>query len=447
MYKNVQSIFVTPRGYFYKILLNNKKIRIGIKEFEFLEKKLGQNSISTDKMKKIKNNLPSKSKILGQYFTEALCLKKTILKFIKNESKLILEPCVGRGDLVEYILNFKKVEFDLFEIDKTIEFLPSLKKSTIHFGDFLEQKISRKYKTIIGNPPYVKNNKHSINIYLKFINKCYELLESNGELVFIVPSNFFSLTSAGFILKKMLNNGSFTHVDFFKNSQLFKNANVNVLVFRYVKSLKVLNNGVLVNNVQKFMIQNDGIVTFHNKVIKEPQFIKIFFSVYIGLVTGCEKVFRNEKFGNIFLLTNKNEVQKYIFVKKFPTDNSALNFYLQQNKKILKNRKIRSFNENNWFEWGALSNLKVVGKNWGKNCIYVKCFTRNTKEIAFLGKVRHFSGNLILLLPKNNLCLSKVVSFLNSDFVKQSYTHGGRFQIGQKQLLNLILLHEQNETY
>ena len=436
MYGNVQSIYVTPKGYFYKVLLNNKKIRIGIQEFQFLKKK------------KIKNNSPSESKILGQYFTEASCLKKTILKFIKNDSKLILEPCVGRGDLVEFILKFKKVEFDLFEIDKTIEFLPSLKKNSIHFGNFLEQKINRRYKTIIGNPPYIQN-KRDINTYLKFVNKCYELLESNGELGFIVPSNFFGLTSAGFILKKMMSNGGFTHVDFFKNSQLFKNAKVNVLVFRYVKSLKVLNNRALVNNVPKFVSQNDGIVTFHKKEIKEPRFIKNFFSAHVGLVCGCKKVYRNEKFGNIFLLINKNEEQKYIFINKFPTDNSALNFYLQQNKKILKNRKKRNFNENNWFEWGALNNLRVIQKNWGKNCIYVKCFKRrNTEEIAFLGKVRYFNGNLlILLLPKNNICLSKVVSFLNSDFVRQSYSHGDRFIISQKQLLNLILLLEQNETY
>ena len=40
MNKNIQSIYITPKGYFYKVLVDQKKIRVGKKEFQHLEKKL-----------------------------------------------------------------------------------------------------------------------------------------------------------------------------------------------------------------------------------------------------------------------------------------------------------------------------------------------------------------------------------------------------------------------
>ena len=46
---------------------------------------------------------------LGQYFTKDKKLQKVVYKFILNNPKIILEPSIGRGDLVKYILNkYKK---------------------------------------------------------------------------------------------------------------------------------------------------------------------------------------------------------------------------------------------------------------------------------------------------------------------------------------------------
>jgi hypothetical protein len=40
MDKNIQSVYVTGKGYCYKVLFNQQKILIGKEEFQFLEKKL-----------------------------------------------------------------------------------------------------------------------------------------------------------------------------------------------------------------------------------------------------------------------------------------------------------------------------------------------------------------------------------------------------------------------
>ena len=69
---------------------------------------------------------------LGQYYTTHYQLKRTIFSFILNQPKLILEPCIGRGDLVRYIVyKIPGVSFDMFEIDPTIPYLRNIKKKDI----------------------------------------------------------------------------------------------------------------------------------------------------------------------------------------------------------------------------------------------------------------------------------------------------------------------------
>ena len=91
-----------------------------------------------------KNNLLIKHKQnLGQYFTTNIELKSKVYEFIKNEPLIILEPSIGQGDLVEYVLEkTEKVEFDMYEIDKNINMLDRIQKDKINFGDFMEEKIN-----------------------------------------------------------------------------------------------------------------------------------------------------------------------------------------------------------------------------------------------------------------------------------------------------------------
>ena len=70
---------------------------------------------------------------LGQYFTTNVTLKEKVFTFIQNKPKLILEPSIGRGDLISHIINKKlNIKFDMFEIDKTITFLDNINESKIN---------------------------------------------------------------------------------------------------------------------------------------------------------------------------------------------------------------------------------------------------------------------------------------------------------------------------
>jgi len=368
----------------------------------------------------------------GQYFTTNTTLQYTVLDFIKNNPKTILEPSIGRGDIVKYITENSNVDFDMYELDESIELLENIDREKVNYGDFIKANISKKYKTIIGNPPYIK--KSTGNLYLEFIEKCFNLLKIKGELIFIVPSDFLKLTSASKLLIKMMKSGTFTHIYHPNNENLFANASIDIIVFRYYNWSKQKKK-TLYNNQSKYLINTNGIITFSNTEITNSFIIGDYFNVYVGMVTGKESVYKNNNFGNITLLNKKNVRDKYIFIDDFPTPNGNLNNYMLENKDILINRKIKNYTEKNWWVWGAPRNQKNIENNIGKKCIYVSNLTRN-KEVAFEGNVEYFGGALLMMIPKKEVDLKKIVEYLNTDTFKENYTFSKRFKIGHKQLCN-----------
>ena len=237
----------------------------------------------------------------------------------------------------------------------------------------------------------------------------------------------------------MMKNGNFTHVYHPNNENLFENASIDIMIFRYCKNknLEKITNyteGTYVNNV--YCIESNGIITFNDEKLDENKnILSDYFEISVWLVSGKEENYKNKELGNLKNLTNQNKYTNYIFINKYPCNNDNINQNLLNNKEILINRKIRKFNEKNWFEWGAPRNIKKMTKYKGDNCIYILPLTRN-KIISFIGKVDYFCG-LIMLRPKQkDYDLQKVNDFLNHDNFKKNYIYTGRFKIGHKQLAN-----------
>ena len=378
----------------------------------------------------------STSNKLGQYFTTNNELKEIVYKFILNNPQNILEPSIGQGDLVSYVINkLPKITFDMYEIDNKIKLLDKIEKKHVIYADFIKHDINKKYKTIIGNPPYVKTNKR--NLYIDFIEKCYNLLENNGELIFIIPSDFFKLTSASKLLNTMMTNGTFTHIYHPHNEKLFENANIDIIIFRYNKNNSI-DKKVLYNNKLHNIINSNGLITFSNKENTNNIMFKDYFDIYVGLVNGKEEVYKNSELGNIKVLNGENKIDKYIYIEKYPCYDEKINKYLLDNKKKLLERKIKKFNENNWFEWGAPRNITTINKNIGKDCIYIYNLTRK-KNISFIGNVENFGGSLIMLLPKKECNLNNIITYLNSDIFKENFIFSGRFKIGHRQISNFFI--------
>ena len=161
----------------------------------------------------------------GQFFTPfpiAKFMSEWLLANRKPEFK-ILDPAAGFGvferAIVEIAKDYhQKINFDLWEKDKKIG--ESLKKITVeldinaqvHENDFLVSSWDKLYDGIVANPPYYKHhhieNKQGVlqdiclktsfqfsiqtNIYCWFLIKCLNLLEKNGRLAFIIPSEFLN---------------------------------------------------------------------------------------------------------------------------------------------------------------------------------------------------------------------------------------------------------------
>lgn len=377
---------------------------------------------------------------LGQYFTTNKILKEKLMEFILNSPDVILEPCIGQGDLISHIKEkMPKIIFDMYEIDKTIKLLDNIDKDKIIYGDFLQQTIDKKYKTIIGNPPYIKNKRS--NLYINFIEKCYNLLDNNGELIFIIPSDFFKLTSSVKLINDMMKNGVFTHIYHPHNEKMFENATIDIMIFRYVKSIDNKNDIILYNNNPFYVINKNGLITFEENKIKTSVIFQDYFDIYVGLVSGKEEVYKNDKLGNINVLNGKNKINKYIFINKFPCENNEINNYLYEHKEELIERKIRKFNDNNWYQWGAIRNINVMTNNNDELCIYIYNLTRNT-EIAFIDNINYFGGGLLMLKPKKECNLKSIVAYLNSEKFKNNFLYSGRFKIGHRQISNSYIPNE-----
>lgn len=356
---------------------------------------------------------------------------------VKHRGHLLLEPSFGAGHLLK---KFKEYNDDYpimcYELDRTVKPVVEFNKhQLVLYGDFTLQRFTRNFKTIIGNPPYVKQT--TGNLYIKFIELSYNLLDTDGELIFIVPSDFIKLTSASALITRMIENGSFTDFLFPHNEKLFEGASIDVVAFRYQKGLRTTT--TLVNGKPMICNVHNGIITFSESQLTGTP-ISNLFNVYVGLVTGKEDVYKVD-FGNIEVLNDKGKVDTYIFTNTFPTSNQTINAHLLSKKQELLDRKIKKFNESNWFEWGAPRNLTAINSNMGKPCIYVRNVTRS-KEVAFIHTVRNFGGGLLCLIPKvamESKDLERVVSFLNGSGFQKDYIYSGRFKIGHKQVSNAIM--------
>ena len=379
---------------------------------------------------------------LGQYMTTSIELQQTVLDFILNKPSRILEPSVGHGNLVDFITsNNKKILFDMYEIDDTLLLLPSISRSNVVYADFMSSSISTTYTTIIGNPPYVRTT--TGNLYIDFVEKCFRLLDESGELIFIVPSDFFKLTSASKLLNEMMHSGTMTHIYHPHNEALFEHASIDVIVFRYCKNNQ-LPHETMYNGQKMYLSNNDGLILFSetpSNILNVVMF-KDVFNIWVGIVSGKEDVYKNAELGNMVVLNGENKLEKYICIDKYPCENQQINTYLLEYKQVLIERGIRKMTEKNWFEWGALRNIKRVEQHMGQECIYIYNITRR-EIVAFKGTVGYFGGGLLMLMPKNQgMCLTPIVNYLNSDYFKNNFMFSGRFKLGHRGLSNSFIPNE-----
>lgn len=363
---------------------------------------------------------------LGQVFTPAHIVSQ-MLSLRKNYGT-VLEPSAGNGSFSKQIPNCVAIE-----IDKN-----HCQEGMINM-DFFDYPLSHRFDTIIGNPPYVKHQNinektrrkldYSLfdersNLYLFFIEKCIKHLQDNGELIFITPRDFFKSTSSIKLNQFIYKQGTITDLIDLGDSRVFAKAQPNCVIFRFEKG-----NFSRKTNVSKQFICNNGQFYFTNN--QYSVLLADIFSVKVGAVSGNDKIFKNEEYGNkdfVTSITGKTgKTTKMIFVDK-------PNKYLENYKEILLKRKICSFNENNWWEWGRKHHIT------DKKRIYVNTKTRNKKPF-FISECKNYDGSVLALFPHNqNVNLEELTEKLNEvNWFELGFVCEGRFLFSQRSLENTIL--------
>jgi len=190
----------------------------------------------------------------GQYFTPKIVADFMIdLANIPNNAK-ILEPSCGEGVFLDLLQKKGFNNLSAYEIDNTIaKQFPFVKHES-----FVSAIIKEKFDLIIGNPPYIrwknlepelkkelqKNyfwNKYfnSLCDYLYiFILKSIELLNENGQLIFICPEYWLNTTHSITLRNYMLQNGYFEQIYHFNETPIFDKVTVSIIIFKYIKSMQ-----------------------------------------------------------------------------------------------------------------------------------------------------------------------------------------------------------------
>ena len=193
----------------------------------------------------------------GQYFTPKIVADFMLdLADISANSK-ILEPSCGEGVFLDLLLKKGFENIVAFEIDNDL----AKNFSNVRYESFVAAKINEKFDLIIGNPPYIrwKNledelkqelatnplwNKYcnSLCDYLYiFILKSIELLNENGQLIFICPEYWMNTTHSVSLRNYMIQNGYFEEIYHFNETPIFDKVTVSIVIFKYIKSQKKQN--------------------------------------------------------------------------------------------------------------------------------------------------------------------------------------------------------------
>ncbi|MDR3246449.1 MAG: N-6 DNA methylase [Prevotellaceae bacterium] len=200
-------------------------------------------------MKVVKQQVKNK---FGQYFTPKMVADFMIdLADIAPDSK-ILEPSCGQGIFLDLLQQKGFNNVTAYEIDSEL----AKKFSNVRYESFVTANIKESFDLIIGNPPYIrwKNlednlkqeltsnalwNKYcnSLCDYLYiFILKSIELLDDNGQLIFICPEYWMNTTHSVSLRNYMVSNGYFEEIYHFNETPIFDKVTVSIVIFKYVKS-------------------------------------------------------------------------------------------------------------------------------------------------------------------------------------------------------------------
>lgn len=368
---------------------------------------------------------------LGQVFTPDDIVAQMFM--LKRNNGRTLEPSAGDGAFANHLTG----EYVAIELDKNHASKIKNQERVLNI-DFFDYPITEKFDTIIGNPPYVRYQDilpqtkiklksllfdERSNLYLFFIEKCIKHLKDGGELIFITPRDFLKATSSIKLNKFIYEQGTITDIIDLGDKRIFRNFTPNCIIWRFEKD-----DFTRKTNVTKNFSYSNGQLLFTDNIY--PIKFKDVFYVKVGAVSGNDKIFENNEFGNTEFVCSSTyktgKTKKMIFNTYHP--------YLEKFEKELLSRKIRKFNESNWWEWGRMHHISDQPR------IYVNTKTRNKKPF-FIHSCKNYDGSILAIFPNNPDADLKILCQKLNDvnWFELGFVCDGRYLFSQKSLENSIL--------
>lgn len=362
---------------------------------------------------------------LGQVFTpEAVVERMLALRQRRGRS---LDPAAGDGAFCTRINGCEAIEID-----------PTVAPPGAQVMDFFALPLTERFDTIIGNPPYVRQQDipaetlarlDSVlfdgrsNLYLYFIEKAVRHLRRGGELIFIVPREFTKLTAARKLNAFLYEEGDITDFIELGDARIFGSHNPNCAIFRFERG----RHEHRLEDGRHFALV-DGQLMFLRGDYRLP--LADLFDVKVGAVSGADEIFAHPE-GNAEFVCSKTvddgKTRRMIFGIPHP--------HLAAHKDTLLARRVRHFDESNWWHWGRLHHVSDAPR------IYVNCKTRRNRPF-FLHECPNYDGAVLALFPRlPGMDLALAADLLNDqvDWEELGFVCDGRHLFAQRTLQGCLL--------
>jgi adenine-specific DNA-methyltransferase len=379
---------------------------------------------------------------LGQIFTPR-AIVDCMIRLVRNTGR-VLEPACGDGVFLKHFPGALGIEID-----------PRCAPPEAEVMNFFELPRDELFDTIIGNPPYVRYQDISpgtrrlagesvldkrANLYLFFVEKCLRHLEPDGELIFITPRDLLKATSALPLNRALFASGTIT--DFIDLGDLhpFDEVAPNCAIWRFVRgdfSRRVryarlgYSDGVagLENprwTARRFSEKNGQLLFLRNEYALQLSDIAF---VKVGAVSGADDLYANEEAGNRDFVcsstatTGKTRRMVWCEPGEPPPE------ILIPHKARLIARRIRHFDESNWWHWGRAYFHSEQPR------VYVNCKTRREKPF-FVHECPNYDGSVLAVFPHDSgTDVRALADALNAvDWSDLGFVCDGRFLFTQRSL-------------
>ena len=395
---------------------------------------------------------------LGQIFTPPLVVR-TMLG-LRQRTGSVLEPAAGDGAFSRELPNCVAIECDARQAP------PGAR-----IEDFFAYPEDHQFDTIIGNPPYVRyqdiapdtrqliEKRPSVldkraNLYLYFIEKCLRHLKPQGELIFITPRDFLKTTSATRLNHLLHASGTITHALELGDAPVFADAVPNCLIWRFVlgdHSYQTAFAALAKISGKRHFDEALAQVTWSPRRFVEVAGHLVFAEseytlslsdiafVKVGGVSGADEIYADPEVANrdfvcsVTERTGQTRRMLWCAPKESQVGAQAPDALLPHKETLIK-RRVRPFDESNWWEWGRGYHLTRQPR------VYVNGKTRNSSPF-FVHSCLHYDGAVLAIFPRDPaIDIRKFCAALNAvNWNDLGFVCDGRAQFTQRSLENAPL--------